>query len=266
MVAAVRMELCEPRTGALHMRRTGQTEMPSPSFRRPRHPGRIALIAAAAVALSALDAAAAARPQLAVVELFTSQGCSSCPPANDNIRTLASRRDVLALSFGVTYWDSLGWKDTFASPAFTSRQWAYARGLHHDTVYTPQVVVNGRADTVGQHLAEIEALLQGPPLAGPRIEAEAGAVSLSAGAAPRTAPADVWLVRYEPGVIEVPVRRGENTGRTLPHAHVVRSLVHLGTWSGAAVRLTLPPAPAGLASAVLVQSPGTGPILAAATL
>ncbi len=236
--------------------------------RPPRRPGLrhwIPLIAAAA-ALCALDATAAPRPQRAVVELFTSQGCSSCPPANDNIRTLAGRPDVLALSFGVTYWDSLGWKDTFASPAFTARQWAYARSLHHDNVFTPQVVVNGRADTVGQHLAEIEALVRGSALSGPQIAVQGAAVALSAAATPHGGSADVWLVRYEPGVIEVPVRRGENTGRTLPHAHVVRSLIRLGAWSGAAERLALPPAPAGLAGAVLVQAAGTGPILAAATL
>ncbi len=225
----------------------------------------MALAAAAALSIGG-PAFAAARPQLAVVELFTSQGCSSCPPANDNIRTLSTRADVLALSFGVTYWDQLGWKDTFASPAYTARQWAYARALRHDNVFTPQVVVNGRTDTVGARLGEIEALLRGPALAGPRIEAGADSVRLSAGTAPRGGGADVWLVRYEPGVIEVPVRRGENSGRTLPHAHVVRSLTRLGAWTGGPVSLRLPPGGDGLASAVLVQSAGTGPILAAAAL
>jgi len=223
-------------------------------------------LAASAALFIGHPAFAATRPQLAVVELFTSQGCSSCPPANDNIRTLSTRGDVLALSFGVTYWDQLGWKDTFASPAYTARQWAYARALRHDNVFTPQVVVNGRADTVGARLGEIEALLRGPALAGPRIEAGSDAVRLSAGTAPRGGAADVWLVRYEPGVIEVPVRRGENSGRTLPHAHVVRSLTRLGGWTGGAVSLRLPPGGDGLASAVLVQSAGTGPILAAAAL
>src|SRR5580693_943584 len=84
-----------------------------------------------------------------VVELFQSQGCSSCPPANANVMAIADRPDVLALSFGVTYWDSLGWKDTFASPKFTARQWDYAHGLGHSNVFTPQVVINGRRDGVG---------------------------------------------------------------------------------------------------------------------
>ena len=201
---------------------------------------------------------------VAVVELFTSQGCSSCPPANDNIARLTARKDVLALSFGVTYWDQLGWKDTFASPQYTQRQWAYARTLHHDNVFTPQVVVNGRADTVGQHLAEIETLIAATPrVRGPMLSLTSGEVRVGAGRAPAGAPADVWLVRYEPGVIEVPVRRGENTGRTLPHAHVVRNLVRLGTWDGQPVRFTVPASKDRLAVAVIVQTAGTGPVIAA---
>src|SRR5215470_7543302 len=84
-----------------------------------------------------------------VVELFTSQGCSSCPPANANLATIADRPDVLALSFGVTYWDYLGWKDSFAKPEFTSRQYAYEHTLHRATAYTPQMVVNGGSDLIG---------------------------------------------------------------------------------------------------------------------
>jgi hypothetical protein len=117
-----------------------------------------AALALAAVLAGAAGAASAEPP--VVVELFTSQGCSSCPPANATLSTLADRPDVLALSFGVTYWDNLGWKDTFASPQFTARQWAYARGLHHDDVATPQMVVQGRVDTVGQTPSEVEPLIR----------------------------------------------------------------------------------------------------------
>ena len=222
---------------------------------------------ALALALSLVGplAASAAQPT-AVVELFTSQGCSSCPPANDNLtKLIASRHDVLALSFGVTYWDQLGWKDTFASPVYTDRQWRYARTLGHSNVFTPQVVVNGRADGVGAGTGEIEALVgRTARLAGPEVRVSSDGVSISAAAKP-DAPTDVWLVRYEPGVIQVPVKRGENTGRTLPHAHVVRSLVRLGSWDGKALRLLLPPAQGSLATAVLVQS-AKGQILSAATL
>ena len=96
-----------------------------------------------------------------VVELFQSQGCSSCPPANANVNVLAARPDVLALSFAVTYWDGLGWKDIFAQPAFTARQWDYARAFGNQQVWTPQVVVNGRATVVGNKLAPLEALIAG---------------------------------------------------------------------------------------------------------
>lgn len=200
-----------------------------------------------------------------VVELFTSQGCSSCPPANANFAALADRADVLALSFGVTYWDQLGWKDTFGAPKFTARQWDYAHGLGHPNVFTPQVVVNGRVDGTGIRRGEIEGLIRrGESPGGP--EASVSATTARVGAGPRPAQAaTVWLVRYDPATVQVPVARGENAGRTLPHRHVVRELVQLGLWTGAAQAWRLPPAGrAGLVNAVLVQAGPGGPILAAA--
>jgi len=206
-------------------------------------------------------------PGLTVVELFTSQGCSSCPPANANLTRLAARPEILALSFGVTYWDQLGWTDTFGSPVFTARQRAYQNGLGNDNVWTPQVVVDGRADVVGQNLVEIERLIRGHrAFTGPTVVFREGGVGLAGGVAPAR-PADVWLVRYDPRVVEVPVRRGDNGGRTLPHVDVVRELVRLGGWNGRTVGYALPAATRdGLRTAVLVQSPGGGPILAAARL
>nr|MBA3812093.1 DUF1223 domain-containing protein [Caulobacteraceae bacterium] len=115
-----------------------------------------AIFAAAASAAPAI-AADAAHPT--VVELFQSQGCSSCPPANANVSAISDRPDVLALSFGVTYWDQLGWKDTFATPQYTARQWDYARGLGHGNVFTPQVVINGRRDGVGADRRELQYLI-----------------------------------------------------------------------------------------------------------
>jgi len=224
-----------------------------------------ALIALTAfVGVSSAGPVAPARP-LAVVELFTSQGCSSCPPANDNVRALSERPDILALSFGVTYWDQLGWKDTFAQPAFTARQVAYARALRHSGPFTPQVVVDGRADGVGARKGEIEALITRTRLlGGPAIDIQ-GQTGTLGGAPTSGPPADVWLVRYDPRVIEVPIRAGENNGRTLPHKNVVRELVRLGAWSGQAERFHAPPsAMRGLITAVIVQAPGAGPILAAA--
>ncbi|CAN5381500.1 DUF1223 domain-containing protein [soil metagenome] len=210
----------------------------------------------------ALPAAAQAAP-LTVVELFTSQGCSSCPPANANLAKLADRPDVLALSFGVTYWDQLGWKDTFASKAYTDRQWAYAKGLHHAQVWTPQVVVNGRTDVVGTKLAEIEgAARKAPMAAGPALSVSAGVLTVGAA---KPAKADVWLVRYDPAIVQVPVKRGENTGKTLPHRNVVREMTRLGAYNGQALTYRLPAgADPRLRTAILVQAGPGGPILAAA--
>lgn len=234
----------------------------------------IVLLSALAVAIgvSASVSSPPVAPELArtasdltVVELFTSQGCSSCPPANANLGILAPREDLLALSWGVTYWDQLGWKDTFAADAYTRRQRDYQRGLGTDNVWTPQVVVDGRRHVVGQRMAQIEALIsQHTPFTGPQIVVRNGGVGLAGGRAP-TAPADVWLVRYEPRPIAVPVARGENGGRTLPHANVVRELVRLGDWSGTTTGFRLPvPTRADLKTAVLIQAPNGGPILNAA--
>ena len=199
-----------------------------------------------------------------VVELFQSQGCSSCPPAEENLNALAGDPQVLALSFGVTYWDSLGWKDTFATDAYTDRQWRYAHYRHRDTVWTPQVYVNGHTDLVGNDRAELneairEAQSTGPSIAWPsanRVEVKAS--SQHAGAS------DVWLVRYDPRTLHVPIGGGENGGRTLDQRNVVRELLHLGEWQGDDVAFSLPPPSlAGLDTAVLVQVPNGGDILSA---
>ncbi len=225
--------------------------------------------AAAAIALAAAMSApafAADAQHPTVVELFQSQGCSSCPPANANAIALSDRPDLLVLSFGVTYWDQLGWKDTFASPRFTARQWDYAHGLHHSEVWTPQVVVNGRADVVGVQRAELEALIhrQDRGASGPEIAVQGDRVAIGAGSAHR--PAEVLLVRYDPNIVQVSIRRGENGGRTLPHKNVVKDLIRLGAWWGGAESFRLPAAPAGLKSAVLIQDGAGGPIVAAARL
>ena len=223
-------------------------------------------IAAAALALAALTGAGArADERLNVVELYQSQGCSSCPPANANVMALADRADVLALSFGVTYWDYLGWKDTFASPAFTQRQRDYARGLRQESVYTPQVVVNGRADLVGTDRVELDRAIRRnvrPPFE-PAIAVSGRTLTIAQGAGA----ADVWLVWYDPRTVQVPIRRGENSGRTLPHRNVVKHIVRLGQWSGRAGAYTLPAAPdPALRGAVLLQRPDGGAIVAAARI
>jgi hypothetical protein len=221
-----------------------------------------ALIATLAVA--GCSASAGTRP--VVVELFQSQGCSSCPPANANLATVADKPGVIALNFSVTYWDDQHWKDTFAQPKFTARQWDYAHAFGRGNVFTPQVVVDGRRDGVGADPLDFARLVgsgsgDGP---GPSVSLAANAVSIGSGTKP-SAVADVWLARYDPRILQVPVKGGENGGRTLPHKDIVRELVRIGGWSGAAEQLSLPAASEpGLVTAVLVQTPNGGPILAAA--
>src|ERR1700691_4047599 len=133
--------------------------LPMPFLNLGTMPRLAATLIGFSFALGAAPVQAADASHPAVVELFQSQGCSSCPPTNANVNALSERADVLALSFAVTYWDSLGWKDTFAKAQFTDRQWGYARAMHQGSVYTPQVVVNGRVEGVGADPGEIENLM-----------------------------------------------------------------------------------------------------------
>jgi hypothetical protein len=197
-----------------------------------------------------------------VVELFQSQGCSSCPPANANLIAIADRPGVLALSWEVTYWDYLGWKDSFGDRAYTARQYAYANGLGHAEVYTPQIVINGRTDLVGDNADELDSAIRhaAHTQAPPDLALSERTVRVGAAASR----GEVFLVRYDPNLIEVAIHHGENGGRTLPHRNVVRQFLHLGSWQGAPQDFTLPPPPRpGLKTAILVQSGPGGPILAA---
>ena len=225
-----------------------------------------ALMSCAMLAAVPVMAADAAHPT--VVELFQSQGCSDCPPANANVMALSDRADLLTLSFGVTYWDQLGWKDTFASPQYTARQWDYAHAFHRQEVFTPEVVVNGRADVVGANRGELEDLIKRQADDhGPNIKINGGAVTVGSGAIGGGAvkSAQVWLVRYDPNIVQVPIARGENGGRTLAHKNVVKALVKLGDWTGAAVSYRIPDnSDKQLREAVLVQAGAGGIILGAA--
>jgi hypothetical protein len=226
-------------------------------------------VAEAAAPRAAASATAPTAEHPVVLELYQSQGCSSCPPANANLNTLAGRPEVLALSFAVTYWDRLGWRDRFADPAFTARQWDYARANGRGSVWTPQLVINGRAATVtGREVADIRAQIRaaGRPRGGPAIAVSGRQISLSAGATRRQA-ATVWLVHYDPREQAVPITAGENDGRTLPHRNIVRRLARLGEWTGAAraFDIAAPTDPAWRA-AVLVQATTGGPIIAARRL
>jgi hypothetical protein len=216
--------------------------------------------AASAAPAQAARAADAANP--AVIELYQSQGCSSCPPALAVLDSVANRPDVLALNFAVTYWDQLGWKDIYAQPAFTARQWDYSRAQGRGNVQTPQLIVNGRAAVLGSFKPEVEkAIAANRRAAGPSITIDGTKVTVATAAG--TKPATVWLVGYDPRTVQVPIRAGENGGRTLPHRNIVRQLVSLGSWNGTAASFTLPSTPGGLRRAVLVQTGKGGAIVAA---
>lgn len=222
-----------------------------------------ALLAACGTGEAAPVPAKAPGHGLQVVELFQSQGCSSCPPANANVMALADRPDVLTLSWQVTYWDYLGWKDNLAQPAFTQRQKDYAAALRHDGVFTPQVVVNGRGDVIGGAKGEVEGALARYDRGGDslKLDLSGDRVTVSGKGAPST----VYVVRYDPRTIQVPIKAGENTGRTLPHRNVVRQVTALGTFAGGTQSWALPRAGGpGLKTAILVQTGKAGPIVAAA--
>jgi hypothetical protein len=194
---------------------------------------RPGMFAAAVLSLAvfATDAIARERP-VTVVELFTSQGCSACPPGIANLAALSERPGVLALSFGVTYWDRLGWKDTFADPLYTERQAQYEAPLGQAGPFTPQIVVNWQVTVVGSDLSSIERLIASSPRpATASITLDERTVTIGAGAAPREG-ADIWQVHYDPSRVDVVVRRGENRGRTLPDKNVVHDLQLIGTWTG----------------------------------
>lgn len=200
----------------------------------------------------------------AVIELFQSQGCSSCPPALAVLDQLADRPDVLALNFAVTYWDQLGWKDRFARPEFTARQWDYARAAGRSNVATPQLIVNGRRAVLGSRKPEVEQAIAATRRApGPPIAASGTSLAIGKGA---PADAQVWLADYDPRRLPVAIGAGENGGRTLVHRDVVRALTPVGRWTGAPARFVLPPLAPGLNRAVLVQVGKGGPIVAAARL
>ncbi|MFQ5763847.1 MAG: DUF1223 domain-containing protein [Rhodospirillales bacterium] len=233
-----------------------------------RAPG-LALALALVLALASHTATAGEGPPV-VVELFTSQGCSSCPPADRFLGELAKRDDVLALSVHVDYWDYIGWKDPFASPANTKRQHRYARKMGLRYVYTPQMIIQGADHATGSDrptvLAKIAEARKLDRLPVTIVRAEDG-VRVTVPGAHTTDKAAVWLAVFD-REHETAIQRGENGGRTLKYHNVVHNIVRIGTWSGQP--LDIPTGIAAMAGegrdgcAVIVQSLSTGHILGAA--
>jgi hypothetical protein len=229
--------------------------------------------AAAGVAVTAARVTMAKPPGTTegpwAVELFTSQGCSSCPPADAYLGMLAKRPDIVALSYHVDYWDYIGWKDAFATHATTERQRAYARVLRQRYVYTPEMVVEGIGHDTGRERAGVERLLaeaqrRSAKRATPELSRSAGgALTIKLAAFPlEGAPADVTLAIYDRRH-STPVASGENQGRMLENFNVVRRLEMLSRWSGAAASWTIENAglQPGLGAAVIVQRADHGPVI-----
>jgi hypothetical protein len=203
-----------------------------------------------------------------VIELFTSEGCSSCPPAEAYIAELAQHTEVLALTYHVTYWDDLGWKDRFGLPEATQRQGAYVQALHLSSAFTPQTVIDGRRSFVGSDRNAIGRELS-VPRDGPSIALVQREGALTIGLpAHHGASGDVLLIAYRHAAV-TSIGRGENAGRTLNEANIVRSIRTLGHWEGqdGAFRVQLDSLPQDATdAAVLVQDHGQAAILGAATL
>ncbi|WP_188311844.1 DUF1223 domain-containing protein [Salinarimonas soli] len=216
------------------------------------------------IALAALGAAAAPAaaetPLKAVVELFTSQGCSSCPPADARLAELARRPDVVALTLPVDYWDYLGWKDTLARPEFSARQRAYSHGRGDRAVFTPQMVVNGALACIGSDGGAVDRTLDqaaGEGSALPvqvRARLEGGSVRIEIEGSEAT-PSGVWLLPVLRSR-DVAIGRGENRGRAVTYVNVVRGVLRVGEWSGGSMKLdaALPPGEEADAYVVLVQA------------
>jgi hypothetical protein len=201
-----------------------------------------------------------------VVELFTSQGCSSCVASGDLIGNLAKRPNVLALTFSVDYWDYLGWADTFAQPEFAERQRDYLKRLAvRGGGVTPQVVVDGRLQVEAVRPDQVEVLVKQAakqPHDPPDLDLKASRVIVGSGQIAHGG-ADVWLVRYDPAPQSVAIKRGDNRGRTMVERNVVRELVRLGGWTGRSKAYRLPkPAAEGLKTVIIVQVAHGGRILA----
>lgn len=229
--------------------------------------GRIIGAVAGCLALAGMAAAQETSAPV-VVELYTSQGCSSCPPADEIMAQLAKDPRVIALALHVDYWDYLGWKDKFADPKFTARQKAYAKAIRDRMVYTPQMIVQGQDRVVGSRADEVEAAIRQHlgRVSAVRMVAErgeGGRLTIRAEADPPPGKTlRVQLVRFRPAQ-EVAIKRGENSGRKVTYHNIVTSWQVLGDWTGEAPLLMEAEAGGNEPAVVIIQSEGPGEILAA---
>ncbi len=237
------------------------------------------LLALPAVLIGSIGSAVAQQqPATSVVELFTSQGCSSCPVADALLVEYSKRPDVVALSYSVDYWDYLGWKDTLASPRFTYRQKAYAEKRGDGNIYTPQVIVNGLMHAVGSNKDEIDRAVSATTGKIEPIRVSVSAHSDGKTVAIETQPhiqsdksigGTVWMVVVQPSV-EVEIGKGENKGKRVTYTNVVRELTPVGVWSEKAIRIEVKEPGAVQTKrarcAILLQEGKVGPIVGATWL
>ncbi len=204
-----------------------------------------------------------------VVELYTSQGCSSCPTADALLAGLEGRDDIIPLALHVDYWDYIGWKDDFASPAFTARQKGYAKALGNRSIYTPQMIVNGKHDVVGNRSKDVAALIAAHKAKVTPVTLEISrsgdVLSIRATSLRNVGQADIELVRYLPQQ-SVVIKRGENAGRTLGYTHIVTAWSVVERWNGQGSFATTTPVSGTEPIVVLVQGADYGPVFAAARL
>ena len=205
-----------------------------------------------------------------VIELYTSQGCSSCPPADALLTQLADRDDVIALALHVDYWDYIGWKDSFGNPAYTARQNGYARAAGATTIYTPQMVIGGQDHVIGSKPMEVMDNLRVHQARGAqtRLTLDRSGAALRIQAAPFTrsaTPMIVQLVRYIPEQT-VSISRGENAGKAIRYSNIVSSWQNIARWDGTTALNISTNVAGDDAVVVIVQRDRHGPIVAAAEL
>ena len=234
----------------------------------------LAVLSAAALAVLPAAAGEIRVNPKAVVELFTSQGCSSCPKADAKFAELQGRPDVIALAWHVDYWDYIGWPDTFGAAANSDRQRAYAESWGSSRIFTPQLIVNGLKGVVGSRDKDVEGALAEARLHLPvSLELKGDMLKVSVAAQPGAGPAVVWLVTYKDHAA-VEIERGENAGQTIDYTQIVTGKQMLGAWEGAeGTTLKLPlselSANGSNGAVILVQSDKAGlpgPILGAASI
>lgn len=223
---------------------------------------QIHLVAGVVLIGTVAQADAPTRPL--VVELFTAQGCSSCPPADEFLGQLSQRPEVLALAFHVDYWDSGGWRDRFELHQSVERQNAYVRNFHRASAFTPQFVIDGRTDDVKTNTIA-QAMQESRDAVPVALTVREGQVVVDVGDKQGKHPSDVLLVTFLRHAVSS-VGRGENAGKNLEEFNIVRSIRSLGEWKGAAenYKVSVSSLPSDATDvAVLVQSRGTGPIVGA---